>query len=302
MTFALLGPTACELTPTDNRASSTISRAIGGDIVARVDNDAIPLALVAEVARAQRLPAQEALRRVVDDAIAAKAAIRHGLDASHAAHWSSRAARARFVSERLLDAARAGGPTSDEEVAVLSEQHWRDVDRPEAVRVIHALVKHAGDGKAAEARSLADRLRIAVENASDADDFRARALAVDRGTFDVVVQPLPAFAADGRVTEGPGDMVLDFARAASAMAKVGDTSPVVETTFGYHVIRLLDRLGPQRMSLEERRLAFYDEALRRRASSMLDKILGERKSRTPIEIASSAEAAMRNLMAQANPR
>ena len=49
----------------------------------------------------------------------------------------------------------------------------------------------------------------------------------------------------------PGQMVPAFDKAAFALKKPNDLSPVVETRFGYHIIQLLERREPQAVPFEQ---------------------------------------------------
>ena len=94
--------------------SGTERSALGGDVAARVGDEVIHVALVAKVAADQRVSADEALRRLVDDAIVASAARSRGMERT--TDWRLRSARARFTADKLLADAKAKGPPTDEEV------------------------------------------------------------------------------------------------------------------------------------------------------------------------------------------
>lgn len=272
---------------------------LGGDVAARVGSEVIPVSLVTKVANAQHVDAREALRLLVDDAIAADAARARGLDRERPGAWRLTAARARFVADRLLSEARRAGPPTDAEIAELTQQYWREVDRPPTVRVVHGVVrrpKKADPAAEARAKALAEELRSAVVGAKDAAEFLEKGKAVPHPGVDVVVEALPAFAHDGSVSEGEGKMDEAFAKGAHALASVGDTSPIVETQFGWHVIRLVEKLPEQRMPFEARRIAFTDEVYVKRARAATEALLDARKAEVRIEIAPSAEPLMRSLL------
>ena len=286
------------------RAPAPQQAALGGEIAARVGTDVIPVALVATVAADQRVAPREALRRLIDDAVTANGARARGLDRESRASWLLTAARARWAADQILAEARQAGLPSDAELTDLTRQHWREVDRPAAVRVVHALVqrpKGADEATLARARALAVELRTAVLAAKDADDFQVRAKAVPHpADLDVVVQPLPPFASDGQLTESEGGMVESFAKAAHALTQPGETSGVAESPFGWHVIRLVERIPEQRMPLEARRAAFTEEAIMQRARKATDERLAALRPSAPIEISPSAEPLMQSLLAPGN--
>lgn len=270
---------------------------LGGDVAARVGDIVIPVSLVATVAATEHVSLVQARDRLVDDAIAAHAAQEKGVD--RASSWRLIAARARFTADTLLAAAKAKGPPTDDEVRELSEENWREVDRPPSVRVIHALVKRpekAGPDVLARARELAERLRRAVEHASDADDFKAKAEAVPHDPdLTILVETLPPFIENGDLIDGVGGMVEPFAKAAHAIDAVSGTSPVVETTFGWHVIRLVERLPEKRMPFESRRIAFAEVAYARRARKDLEARLDGLRKQYPKSIVPAAEELMRTV-------
>ena len=274
--------------------------ALGGDIAARVGADVIPVALVVKVAASQHVTPSEALKRLVDDAVAANAARAEGHDRRLPTVWHLTAARGRVTADHILAEARRAGPPTDDEVKTLSERYWREVDRPPAIRVVHALVHRPNtpDPAASErARAFAIELRDAVTGAKDADDFIAKAKAVPPYPGgQVTAEKLPALTEAGLSIEGQQQFDPTFAKGAFAIAEPGMTSQPVETSFGWHVIRLVERIPEQRMAFETRRIAFADEAITMRAAAATKVIIDGLRRSTPIEVAPSAEILMRSLI------
>lgn len=273
--------------------------ALGGDVAARVGKDVIPVSLVARTAVDQRIAPRVALRGLIDDAVATNGARARGLDRDGPVPWLLTAARARWIADRFLVEARQAGPPTDAEIAELTLLHWREVDRPPAVRVVHAVAmsKKPDEAASAKARAVADDLRAAVQSARDADDFQAKAKAVPHpADVEVVVQALPAFASDGSLTEGEGGMVEPFAKAAHALTQVGETSGIVESKFGWHVIRLVERVPEQRMPLEARRAAFSEEAFMQRARKATEARLAAQRGVAPVALLPASEQLMESLL------
>lgn len=271
---------------------------LGGAVAARVEGTVIPLELVARVAAASSITPAEAADRLIDDAAAAETARRRGLDRRLPASWQLDAARGRLASQRFLADARKAGPPTDAEVAALSEVHWAEVDRPPAVRVVHAIVLRPGEtAGVAAAKAQAASLREELVNAPDGASFEAQAKAffarAGLGDKGGKVEQLPAFTATGLVIEG-GAMDEGFARAAFAIPAENGTSPLVETSFGWHVIRILERLPEHRVPIETRRVAFAEEVVSIRARETLVTRIRELKAAHPVSIAGAADALMQS--------
>ena len=287
---AVLAVLACG-EPTRKPGPPPASAALGGEVVARVGDVTIERSLVASVAAAQHVSARVALDRLIDDALAAEGARQRGLDATRAVGLARRTARARFVADRIHADAAARGLPSDDEVAMLTARHWQSFDVPESLRVVHAVVMRTAAVPAERGAEVAAGLRNAVVDAADAKDFEIRARAADPHGLEVRVETLPAFVRDGRMVQG-GGLDPTFVAAAFALPQPGSTSAVVETKFGWHVIRVLERIPPKVVPLEQRRATFAEEIIFVRGLDAKQAIVDGWKKTAPVSIDRNADTWM----------
>lgn len=264
-----------------DRAPAAASARLPAGVVARVGSLDVTSTLVAKLASGAAVPPHEARERAIRDAIFAAGAQARGHDALPEVRSAVRGRLARARLRELAAEARSA-PLTDAEVAEATARHFIDFDRPESFRTTHALVKLPASSDAAtraRVRALAERIAREVATAAAPAEFRGRALAVDHPDLEVVVEDLAPVAADGRLLDparppGPngevGTLVEPYARAAAALARPGDISPVVETSFGLHVILLTERVAAHIVPLEERRARLRDEILDGRARRAAD--------------------------------
>lgn len=257
--------------------------------VARVADDRIVADLVADVAVARRVSPKEALTALTDDALLASEARARGLDRGPRGEFLRRTSAARATVRRLLADARAAGPITDAELEALSAMHWREVALPEQVRVIHAVVvrpKRPGPDSDARAKLLAADLERAVRASSSDAEFEQAAKQLPHPGFELTVQRLPAFVLDGRASEGDEGQSFDatFAKAAHALGSPGATSGIVETVFGWHVIRLTERLPAKQLPPDERRAFFGEELFAYRAMLAREAMVQAAKRRTSVDV------------------
>ena len=293
----------------DDKAPSAAPRDqqadLGGEMIARVSsggaNDAVPKSVLPKVASELKIEPSEAARRLVDDAVAAVAARERGLDAQQPTRWRLRSARARMTVERIRAQARGAGPPTDEEIKELTARHWREVDRPESARTVTVVVMRASPPNAdldARAKALAKELHAALLATTTREDFVEKAKAFPHPKeIKVQVDELPPIIEEGYSIEGPAFFDPTFAKAANALTKPGETSPIVETEkFGWHIIRLVEKVPEQRMPLDARRIAFAEEAYSLRAQKALAAVSDPLRQTNPVKIEPAAELLMRSVM------
>jgi hypothetical protein len=244
-----LGLALLTLSCSSHEAPSTpVTSALPPGVVARTGDELVGAETVARVAAARRVSAYSAAQLAVTDAVLAVGARANLPDAT--VRTIERAAHARALLEELAVEASKRGPPSAAELEELRRERWVDLERPDAVRTTHALVLNDKPERAAEARLVAEKLGAQLSSVTTGDELIRAARAFDAGGFEVRAESLPFVTADGRTfarTEtglaprGAGFDVA-FAKAANAIGKVGTLGPLVESSFGYHVILLEERM------------------------------------------------------------
>jgi len=283
------------------QGSTAAHTTLGGGVAGRVGDVDLPVSLVGAVATQRNVPPSAALALLVDDVVAAKGATARGLDRAPEVQLARTSTVAMATIDRIRAKAHAKPPT-DDEVRALSELHWLEVDAPETMEAVHAVAirpKVADSHAEAAAKAVAAAILNAVTGAVDAADFQARAKAVPHPGVEVVVEALEPFTADGRVAV-PGverPYYPLFTAGAAAIPTPGGTSGIVESSAGWHVIRLIDRHPARRVPFEERRRLFTEEVYARRAHDALAALEDSLRSSERVALADGLD----EILSAANP-
>ena len=144
--------------------------------------------------------------------------------------------------QRMISQGIAPGISiSDEEVEIFYEANMDQMQRPVAVHARHILIKPESAKPEAQQAAKNEAGEILAEIRAGADFVE---LATERSQAPSAPQggDLGYF--------GPGQMVEPFEKAAFVL-QPGETSDVVQTQFGYHIIRVEDRRGGELLEIDE---------------------------------------------------
>lgn len=312
---ALLVATACDApAPPPPPAPPKVSAAsLDASTIARVGDAPVRSEEVARIAAAQSISVKEARDLAIRDALFAEEARARGVDVDPQVNAAASGVLARALVQQIAAEAEARGPVTDEELDAVTARHWTELDRPEAARVVHAVVmlpKDAPADRRASAIALADAIRKSVSPAIDeahrtsppsaeqrgVEDpvvavFKKAIADVPKNNLEVRVEPLAPVVLDGRTLDGQR-YDETFAKAAMDLAKRGDLSPVTETPFGFHVMLLLERVPGHSVPREERRAMVREEVMSTRARAAKDKLLEQLHHPGAVAIDRSVDAAL----------
>jgi peptidyl-prolyl cis-trans isomerase C len=182
--------------------------------------------------------------------------------------------RRKLVEEAVADAVlerELSFEVSDADVKKFYEENPSEFEQPERVRAAHVLISTRGeDGKELSAEQKAEKRKRAediVKRARAGADFAelAREFSDDPGSRNK----------GGEYTFPRGQMVPEFEAAAFAL-EPGKVSDVVTTQFGYHVIKLYEKLPASKVEFEKAepaiRNALKTRGLQRQIPAFMDRL------------------------------
>ncbi|WP_033081290.1 SurA N-terminal domain-containing protein [Colwellia psychrerythraea] len=132
-----------------------------------------------------------------------------------------------YISLNVADIAK-GINVTDEELTKHYQDNLSSFTEAEQRRISHILIEFADDEAAAKTQAQAILTRL-----EQGEDFAVVAIEVSNDTFS---------GENGGDLEWlePGVMEESFDEAALALINIGDITPLVKTSFGYHVLKLTD--------------------------------------------------------------
>lgn len=178
----------------------------------------------------QRFPNEEAFSSALEQLQMSEADVRNQIE------------RKLAIDKLLQDQIAAKIEVSDAEIRGYYESHPDQFEKPEQVKASHILIKV--DEEADEARKKAARSKIEKirKEIAEGGDFAEMAQAHSEGPSGKRGGDLGYFSR--------GTMVKPFEEAAFGL-KIDEVSEIVETPFGYHIIKLYDRKPSRQVGLDE---------------------------------------------------
>jgi peptidyl-prolyl cis-trans isomerase C len=147
----------------------------------------------------------------------------------------------RSVQQMIAGELAQGVAISDEEVQEFYDENIEQMTMPEAIRARHILVKLAADDEAAR-EAAQERIAAMQKELQEGADFI---------TLATEQSDAPSAPKGGDLGFfGRGQMVPPFEEAAFAL-QPGEISDVVETQFGFHIIRVDERRDAQAVPVAE---------------------------------------------------
>ena len=163
---------------------------------------------------------------------------------------------------------------SDEEIKAFYDGEPASFKKPEQVKASHILIKvepDADDAKKAAARKKIEDVQMKIKKGGD---FEALAKEYSEGHSGPKGGDLGYF--------GRGQMVKPFEETAFAL-KPGEVSDVVETRFGYHLIKVVDKKPGTIISYDETKDKIKQFLVQQKSRKQLDLYIEKLKGKAKIE-------------------
>lgn len=176
--------------------------------------------------------------------------------------------RAQQTIAVLLDAeGLAAGPVSDKDTRAYYDAHPERFDSGERLRASHILIRVPGDAPPQQKEELRRKTQGLLDRIRKGEDFAAIARQYSGD---------PASAAKGGELEAfhRGQMVPAFETAVYAL-KAGELSSVVETPFGFHIIKLHERLPALKAPFEAVKDQIAPAVLEERRSKRVEALVAQ---------------------------
>lgn len=187
-------------------------------------------------------------------------------------------ARENIAFQKYLEAEVLGSNTVTEQAArEFYNQNQDKMQRPERVHVRHILVKADANAPAAEKTKAREKAEGLLARVKGGEDFAkvAQEASDDKGSG--------ARGGDlSWVTRG--QMIPPFENAAFALKNPNELSGIVETSFGYHIIQLLERQAPSTIPFEQAKPQILQMLEQRQTQQQMEAKVNALKAKGKVEI------------------
>lgn len=171
---------------------------------------------------------------------------------------------------------------ADKEVKAYYEANKDEFAVPEQIHARHILIKVEPDADDAKKAEALKKIKMVQEKLKKGADFVELANKYSEGPSSKTGGDLGYFSR--------GQMVEAFDNAAFAL-KPGKVSDIVETRFGYHLIKVEDRKPKKQKSFEEMKDRIQEELKRQQVIQQLNPYIDSLKQKYPVEMNLPASAA-----------
>ncbi|MBU1261254.1 MAG: peptidylprolyl isomerase [Planctomycetes bacterium] len=190
----------------------------------------------------------------------------------------------KLMFEKLMEAQFVGKitPPTDEQIKAYYNENAQQFQEPEKIHTGHILITPAKDSNdpnqaKAQARAKAEKLLKQLKGGADFND-----LAIKNSQC-------PSAKKGGDLGESPkGSFVPEFEKAAYAL-KPGQLSDVVETQFGFHIIKLVKHIDANTMSLEQAKAQIVEALTDKQKNDIVVNYIQQLKKETKIDFANPAD-------------
>lgn len=174
-----------------------------------------------------------------------------------------------FIEQRFAAKAEV---TDAEAQKFYQDNQGKYFTRPENARASHILVKVDAKASAEEKEKAKQRAEALLKRVKGGEDFAAVAKAESGCPSATVGGDLGTF--------GRGQMVPPFEQAVFAL-KPGEISPVVESKFGFHIIKLVERHEAGKVGYDEVKARIFEylkaEKVRKEVTGFVDELKAKAK-------------------------
>lgn len=164
---------------------------------------------------------------------------------------------------------------SDAEVKEFYDKNPETFTQPEQVRASHILITVDAKATDADKKAAKEKAEGLLKQLKSGADFAKLAEANSGCPSSKQGGDLGYF--------GKGQMVKPFEEAAFNM-KPGEVSGVVETQFGYHIIKLIERKAPAKIAFDDVKAKIAESLKRKKVSEAISGIMEDAKKKAKIEV------------------